>query len=245
MSERLRLLQTIQILPLQVLDDRHLRRLLLRHSLHDRRDRRLPRQLRRPQPPLAQNQHIAPVHSRTHHNRLQHSLHLDRPRQLLQQIVIKIRTSLMRITLDRIQRQLQHRQPLRRPSSRHRLQIHHASLRRNRRLARAPDRSAGALAGCREITLLSHSVGRRRVGGRPILSRTLRKGGVVRRHHPWPRQQRLQSAPQRPPLLNRLLRYLLNANLLCWYRHSSVISVEFLSRTRKPISSVYLCAPCG
>ncbi len=50
--ERFRLLQRTQVFALQVLNNRHLRRLLVRHAPHQRRNVRLPRLLRSVQPPL-------------------------------------------------------------------------------------------------------------------------------------------------------------------------------------------------
>ena len=58
--ERFRLFQRTQILALQVFDDRHLRRLLQRYPPHHRRNVGLPRLLRSMQPPLTQDQDVAP-----------------------------------------------------------------------------------------------------------------------------------------------------------------------------------------
>ena len=85
LGKRRRLLDAVQVLPLQVLDDSHLRRLLVGNASHHRRNRRLPRQLRRPATPLAQNQRVSPVRAGTHHHRLNHPVGPNRIRQLLQE----------------------------------------------------------------------------------------------------------------------------------------------------------------
>ena len=61
------------------------------------------------QPPLAQNQNVAPVFFRwTHQNRLHHAIRLDRISQLLQSVVILYIPRLKRILIDIRNRQIDH-----------------------------------------------------------------------------------------------------------------------------------------
>src|ERR1019366_4411760 len=61
-----------------------------------RRVRLLPREPRRAQPPLAQYQDEPPFLPRTHHHRLQHSLHSDRICQFGEQLLIELPPRLVR-----------------------------------------------------------------------------------------------------------------------------------------------------
>jgi len=84
LRKRNRLLHAIQILPLQVLDHRHLSRLLVGNLTHNRRDGRPPRNLRSPAAPLAKDQKITTGSSCPHRNRLNHTVSTNRIRQLIQ-----------------------------------------------------------------------------------------------------------------------------------------------------------------
>src|SRR2546423_5465468 len=58
LGKGMRLLQTVQVLPLQVLDNSHLRCLLVGDLAHDRRNRLFARELGRAAAPLAEDQNI-------------------------------------------------------------------------------------------------------------------------------------------------------------------------------------------
>ena len=115
LSKGVRLFQAIQILPLQVLDNGHLRRLLVGDLAHDRRNRLFARELGRAAAPLAEDQNITSILARTHHDRLHYPIGADGFRQLLQHLRVKPIARLIRILLDIVEPNRQHQVSRRRP----------------------------------------------------------------------------------------------------------------------------------
>src|SRR5208282_2158896 len=156
----------------------------------------------------------------THHDWLQHSLHIDRSSQFLKRFLIELPPRLVRILIDPIDLQKKHRLPLRSVPRSRSLQFIHTPRNRLRSDGRPREPALSGVEGStREFSRGGRKRRRRRSSrflrtenwelrtrsiGCPILPRTLRKGG--RCHHtPRPRQQGLQSAPQSPPFLRQLL----------------------------------------
>ena len=101
------LLHVVQVLPLQIFDQREQRRLLLVRP--HRKARHLPqtRELRRPQPPLSCDQLVA-VLPAPHGQRLQNTVAPDALRQLAQRLRLKVFPRLIGIRADRVHAQIQH-----------------------------------------------------------------------------------------------------------------------------------------
>ena len=104
-----RLLDAIQVLPLQVFDDSHFRGLLVGNAAHNRRNRRLPRQFRSPAAPFAENQNEASVYAGTHHHGLDHSSRANRIRQFFKRFSTEVGAGLVRILVDQFDRDLNDR----------------------------------------------------------------------------------------------------------------------------------------
>jgi hypothetical protein len=102
-----RLFDRIQVCPLQVFDDGDFHRLLVGNLAQDRWNRRLPGLLRGQPATLAGNQLVAPIRLRTYHDRLHHSVRLDRLRQFREQRFIELRSCLKWIAVNLRQRNLQ------------------------------------------------------------------------------------------------------------------------------------------
>src|ERR1022692_1611230 len=224
--ERLRLLDAVQILPRHVLQHRHLRRLLRRKPTHQRWDRVLPRHLRSPQPPLAENKDVTPfLFSRTHHHWLHHPMFLNRVPKLLQHLLIKHIPSLVRILLNQLNGNIRHHVGWHslspnRDNFGHLLVWHWLGdcrlvwggrccppcldRRRSRRFQSAHHRPVAPLIPPPKSLVIPN-----KVRNLLLAAVTTALDGTTttarRRHNPRPRQQRLQSPTQSPPVLHLLL----------------------------------------
>ena len=94
-----RLLDRVQILALEILHERVPERLGVVHLADDRRDRRPSRELRRAEPPLAEDELVA-VSRAPDDDRLQDAVQPDRLGELPQVLVVEMRARLMGIRID-------------------------------------------------------------------------------------------------------------------------------------------------
>lgn len=96
-------LDRVEVLALDVLDQRHGDGRFVRHVAHQRRDLFQSGLLAGPPAPLAGNDLVAAIGDRPHHDGLHHALGLDRLRQFLQRLRVHVATRLVLAALHQVE----------------------------------------------------------------------------------------------------------------------------------------------